>query len=557
MIRNNLIKIFFILSLLSSVCSAQVQSMYFSKIDYESFQYGYVDKNDSLIIPYKFQYAYDFVNDYAIIREFDYYGLINKTGEIVVPVEYNTLYLLPNGNTIAKKDNQWLYLNERGSIISKLKYDNIQEISEYTSWVAICRSGLDWFLLDTNLKEIKMNDVDFLNEIKNGIGVYYKDGRCGFFNIYGQKITNPICIRFEILKNGKIFYAYGEEIGFLNNFGEKICEKKLNNYIDGINTFNDTLITFLYNDQDYIINSNCDTLFNNFEDFNDYYYLSYKEKYFDNKAKILYNIDSIYTIKIDGKVGIFNQFGKEIIPPIFDFIETNYFFLDLFIVGKDKKKGLFYHNKLILGVEYDNVDLVFFGIIVEKNNKYGVCNIKGEIIIPIEFDFIGADMNGFFMVIKRDNKIQKVGYYNKNGEIVVPLIYDNGMFFNEGLAAVDLNGKWGYINIRGEIAISFDYDDVSKFENNRAIVKKGNLYGIIDNKGKVVSEIKYSRIRSFIDGIAIASIDNQYGFINYDGKEITQFIYKDCDNYFNRGYGLLYKNNDVIKIDKDGEIILE
>lgn len=534
-----------------------MQSPYFRKIDQKTSQFGYVDQNDSLTIPYRFQYAFDFVNDYAVISEFDYFGLINKKGEIVIPVEYNTLYVLPNGKSIAKKDNQWYFLNENGSNISRLKYDNIKEISEKTSWVGICRTGLDWYLLDTNLKEFKINDVDYLIKIEHGIGIYSKNQNEGLFNIFGQKITNPLYYHLEILKNGSIFYRNGNKYGFLNNKGDKKCEKETNEMLDNYLIINDSIFFFNSDEQEYYINSNCDSIFNDSFEFEDYINLNYKIKYFDKNVKIIRNVDTLFTIEINGKIGMFNQFGKEIIPPIYDHISMEYNFLRMFVVLKNNKRGLYCLNQMILDTEYEQVQLNGSSFIIEKNKKRGACNLKGEIIIPIEFDFIGFDCNGLIMVDKYSNKKHKVGYYNKSGENVIPLIYEDGREFHEGLAAVKLNGKWGFINNKGDIAIPIEYDSVSSFMENRAIVKKGILYGVIDNRGREILKISYSNIGRFFDGIAIASINNQYGFINYDGKKITQFIYSKCENYFYRGYGLVFKNNDVKKINKYGDFIKE
>jgi len=46
-------------------------------------------------------------------------------------------------------------------------------------------------------------------------------------------------------------------------------------------------------------------------------------------------------------------------------------------------------------------------------------------------------------------KGDKWGFSDENKNIVIPLLYDNAISFSEGLAAVELNGKWGYIDTKG------------------------------------------------------------------------------------------------------------
>jgi hypothetical protein len=62
------------------------------------------------------------------------------------------------------------------------------------------------------------------------------------------------------------------------------------------------------------------------------------------------------------------------------------------------------------------------------------------------------------------------GYVNEHFEPQTPFCFDAGKEFNEGLAAVCLNGKWGYINHKSEIVIDFQFGDANSFENGFAKV---------------------------------------------------------------------------------------
>jgi hypothetical protein len=63
--------------------------------------------------------------------------------------------------------------------------------------------------------------------------------------------------------------------------------------------------------------------------------------------------------------------------------------------------------------------------------------------------------------------------------------------FDEGLAAVRLNGKYGYVDESGREVVPPKYDNTWKFIGGFATVKLGDKYGFIDKTGKEVVPPKY------------------------------------------------------------------
>jgi len=58
------------------------------------------------------------------------------------------------------------------------------------------------------------------------------------------------------------------------------------------------------------------------------------------------------------------------------------------------------------------------------------------------------------------------------------------MFYSEGLAAVQISGKWGYIERSGQFVINPQFDDAFPFSYGLALVRSGPKY--IDKTGKYV-----------------------------------------------------------------------
>lgn len=127
---------------------------------------------------------------------------------------------------------------------------------------------------------------------------------------------------------------------------------------------------------------------------------------------------------------------------------------------------------------------------VSKDDKYGIIDGQGRVIVPLEYDEISAFyQDGMVRVQKNGGKWsnRKYGYINLDGELVIPLQYRWAKDFSEGLAAVENDkGLVGYIDKQGNLAIPFRYIDGQPFKNGRAVVRAniyGGPYGAIDTKG--------------------------------------------------------------------------
>ncbi len=90
---------------------------------------------------------------------------------------------------------------------------------------------------------------------------------------------------------------------------------------------------------------------------------------------------------------------------------------------------------------------------VKKDGKWGVINIKGELVTDYQFDIleIGSSWNqsqgNHFFRIKQNNKY---GFLNNKGKLVIAPKYHKAEFFIHGIAKVWINEDyWGYIDEEG------------------------------------------------------------------------------------------------------------
>ena len=168
---------------------------------------------------------------------------------------------------------------------------------------------------------------------------------------------------------------------------------------------------------------------------------------------------------------------------------------------------------------------------VGKKKKYKT----GDMVIPFKYDLVsgfheglaGVELNG------------KWGYINKSGKEVVPPKYDEAEFFHEGLAGVKLNGKCGYINKSGKEVVPPKYDKANYFNEGLASVELNGKCGYINKSGKEVvplkyDEAKYNEAKFFHEGLAMVKLNGKKNYINKSGKEVVPPKYDNVGS-FNEG----------------------
>lgn len=142
------------------------------------------------------------------------------------------------------------------------------------------------------------------------------------------------------------------------------------------------------------------------------------------------------------------------------------------------------------GMELDNIKFATNNyVFVTKNNKDGVLDIKGNLIIPFDYDTIFWSWE-----------------------------YD--------LLEARLGGKCGFINMKNEIVIPFEYDNVgiNGFSYGLCQVEKDNKIGYIDRRNNVIIPIQYELgSEEFFDSLACVKISDcgysYYKYISADGKD--------------------------------------
>ena len=199
--------------------------------------------------------------------------------------------------------------------------------------------------------------------------------------------------------------------------------------------------------------------------------------------------------------------------------------------------------------QYDNVYRFSEGLVrVEKEDKLGCINTKGEEVIPCRYDGI----NGFSEGFARVEKNNKYGFINTKGEEVIPCRYDVANDFSEGLALAVMDGKFGFINTKGEEVIPCKYDYAEDFSEGLAIVGKEGKQGYINTNAKEVVPCIYDYADVFTEGFAKVEKEGKWGYINTKGEEIIPCRYDYVMTNFSEGTAEVVKNDKWGLVDKNG-----
>ena len=147
--------------------------------------------------------------------------------------------------------------------------------------------------------------------------------------------------------------------------------------------------------------------------------------------------------------------------------------------------------------------------------------------------------------------------------------------FSEGLASVQIDGKWGFIDKTGAIRILPCFGFTESFSEGlsaaRKLVEKKGLfgrskgfdvygkYGFVNKNGDLVIEHRFNYARSFHDGLAAVEIGEKWGFIDKSGVYAIAAMYGYVGN-FAESLVAFAKEKDFGKrgyMDKSGYVVIE
>lgn len=428
-------------------------------------------------------------------------------------IEKNPLHIYSNigdynnGLYIVRKDNDeegtYAYgvVNDGGTVYIPVEYDRIEFTNEYGAYennVYKCEKNGKWGLVSSTNGTLLPCEYSSLSNKGNGIWRTFKSGKYGYVQLNRlSSITTLIPCIYESL-------------------GDYSSDSYIHATLKGkkgmIDSKNKIIIPFEYSN----VGNPCHTS----------------------------NGYSIIWVEKDGKLGIYNDDGKEIQPCDID--------------------------KAYILTEYNSIELSYTDcpstdyIYIVRNGLTGL--ISGstfETIIPCMYEYLSPiktskafyKANGKWGIIDTSNKTIQLAIYD-NVEIDGSTLSEQkmpSMAFQSNMY-VRNNGKVGMLKANGEDFIPVKYDSLGMYSDNMLVAKVGDKYGFLNEEGKETVPFVYSQAHNYSEGLAAVVNENgKYLFIDQLGNvAIKPKEYDRADNFLN-GTCKVYRKDKVWEIDREGK----
>lgn len=214
---------------------------------------------------------------------------------------------------------------------------------------------------------------------------------------------------------------------------------------------------------------------------------------------------------------------------------------------------------------YDFADVFGLGrkAIVANKGKYGIIDEYGELVLPLEYDFIEqpsiySNYANIFLATKQNEVTVFDEYLNviPTKGIVSYWEWDGNIY------VVNKENKIGLIDYNGKQTIPFLYDTLYQEHSVPRIpgfiAKKDGFYGFVSNKNEIIQPFKYKFIYAINDGIVVyVDLNNKVGIFHQDGKIMIPFEY---DAIYSTWYNYSYlekefpNTKNIFIVEKDGKI---
>lgn len=397
--------------------------------------------------------------NYLVLKQGEKSGVMDKKGNVIISVQYDDVKI-PNPEKpifICYEEENIKVLNERNEAIFT-EYEDVEPI---------------------RLKNVAS---DLMYE--KSVLIYKQNEKYGLIDFEGKKLTNPIYEEISGLpyKEGELLVKENEKYGVINIKGNKLIEIGYEQItVDGYYT-----------------------------DENQYKYAGY-----------------IVSVKTEEgyRYGYIDYLGKEIqkteyneLLRVSEIKDNNNIYL---ICAKNGQYGITKNEKAIISNEYQSIryDAENSIFVVEKSKKYGISNLDGTIIVPIEYNQI--DITGIYLYAQNS---QGTTVYNSNGaqvnvDINISIINTENEKYRIRINNTD-GTKYGVIDNNGKQIIEEKYNYIEYlFDDYFLVSNENSKLGIIDNKDNKKLEIKYDAIQKLQNKNVIQATISETKVVNlYDNK---------------------------------------
>lgn len=377
--------------------------------------------------------------NYFVLKQGNQYGVIDKKGNTIVTPEYSEIKI-PN----PEKAVFVCYQGEETQILNERKEPILEQYNK--------------------VEPIRLKNISSDLMYEKSVLKYEKGGKYGLLTLEGKEIAKPIYDEIDSLpyKEGELLVKQNEKYGVITMKGIKKVEI----------AYDEVKVDEYYTDEDR------------------YQYAGYI---------VLVKTPEGY------RYGYLNHKGKEILKTEYNEItrvteiqDNDNFYL---VCARNGQYGIIKNGEPLIdnqyqSIQYDGTNRVF---VIEKSKKFGIANLEGEVIVPVQYNEI--DITGIYLYARNE---QGTTVYNSKGtqvniDVNVAILDTTNEKYKIRINNQD-GTKYGVINKEGKQLIEEKYNYMEYLHNNYFIVSNENgKLGVLDDKGSIKVEMNHNSLQRIQD----------------------------------------------------------
>lgn len=240
----------------------------------------------------------------------------------------------------------------------------------------------------------------------------------------------------------------------------------------------------------------------------------------------------------------------------------NYSYVDEFISGYarvndiDGNVGMIDSlGKLVIPIKYASLGNVKYNMAVftDKNDKYGLLNLKGDTILPCKYTLLYPDGTGKYVLFRENT--DSMGMMNLKGKVIFPNIYTYIRPTSKPECFILCNAKnqFGFFTPSKEI-LALEYESINTSSEGKYIVAKRNgKVAILDFEGKIIVPYDYDNISLSTDNQTfIGKKNKKSAYLTIAQKELFPYQYETLSFPLANGSFIASEQGKYSIIDKKG-----
>lgn len=457
-----------------------------------------------------------FRKDYAIIYQNKKQGLIDRNGQVKAPATYRELRIEDDGSIQGRQSDEWIVLDGESHTLKIIPVDSIMPLGK--DRFKVTNTGSVRFT-DHELNPVGDGPFHAIGPFKEGKAIVRVNQRYGLIRRNGTLVIKPL---YDGLRwNASFAIAAQRPEGktkwmLLDSLGQP----KTTHYYDRIADYNGAFFPALNRGRWGALNTQGKEFINCVYD------------------SLLEQKDGHVVVNFRGQHGIISLAEAWEVTPKNNSLEL----LDSTHYIEHSPRTWFLKT-------YDGAIIYFSDNPYEVQGKYIIeqlssgarwrIDLSGRIVDrqfspeePVQRIF--NEQEGL-RAIQRDGKY---GFVDNRGRLRIANRYDDVKSYTDGLAAIKLRGHWGFLNHQDKIVVQPIYDEVVPFKAGFSLVKQKGFFGLIDVTGKQVLPTRYENIEILPNKRLRITEKGLTGLADANGRVMIMPRYQSVDDLDN-GYVII------------------